>query len=67
MRSLRKHLNLFFHLPVEQADTVVHQRLNTGDLLRALAPPNEADMDRYACSLAIDCMEAYYKVRRSIR
>ena len=62
-RLLRERLNTFFRLPADQAATSVHERLNTGDLLRALAPPNEADMDRHACSLAVDCMEAYYQVR----
>lgn len=32
------------------------------DLLSALASSTEADMDRYACSEILDCMEAYYKV-----
>ena len=33
------------------------------DLLSALASSSEADMDRYACSEILDCMEAFYKVR----
>ena len=33
------------------------------DLLSALASSTEADMDRYACSEILDCMEAFYKVR----
>lgn len=35
------------------------------DLLSALASSTEADMDRYACSEILDCMEAFYKVRQS--
>ena len=35
---------------------------DTGQLLKALNQRTEADMDRYACSEAVDCMEAYYKV-----
>ena len=31
-------------------------------LISALVTENEADMDRYACSEVLDCMEAYYKV-----
>lgn len=31
-------------------------------LLSALTSRTEADMDRYACSEILDCMEAYYKV-----
>jgi hypothetical protein len=34
----------------------------TDALLDALNQQTEVDMDRYACSEAIDCMEAYYKV-----
>ena len=35
------------------------------DLLSALASSTEADMDRYACSEILDCMEAFYKVLHS--
>lgn len=31
-------------------------------LLESLTHSTAADMDRYACSEAIDCMKAYYKV-----
>ena len=62
-RLLRERLNAFFSVPLQDSTASVHQRFNTGELLRALAPSRDADMDRYACSLAIDCMEAYYKVR----
>jgi len=34
-------------------------------LLDALMERHEPDLDRYACSEALDCMQAYYKVRRS--
>ena len=36
--------------------------LTIEDLLSTLIPSNEADMDRYACSEILLCMEAYYKV-----
>jgi hypothetical protein len=40
--------------------------LDVSKLLTALrAITTEADMDRHACSEAIDCMEAYYKVSNS--
>jgi hypothetical protein len=35
-------------------------------LLDALMEHNDPDMNRYACSEALDCMEAYYKVRNSL-
>ena len=35
------------------------------DLLSALASSTEADMDRFACSEILDCMEAFYKVSHS--
>jgi hypothetical protein len=34
-------------------------------LLEALMEHNNPDMNRYACSEALDCMQAYYKVRKS--
>jgi hypothetical protein len=36
--------------------------LNTRTLLEALTTTTEADMETFACSEALDCMEAYYKV-----
>ena len=33
------------------------------DLVRSLAARREVDMDKYACSEILLCMEAYYKVR----
>ncbi|KAI9784540.1 MAG: hypothetical protein M1816_000806 [Peltula sp. TS41687] len=38
------------------------KRVRLTDLAAALAKRNEADMDTYACSEALDCMKAYYKV-----
>ncbi len=43
-----------------------HQGFYTGELLEALNHRTEADMDRYACSEAVDCMEAYYKVSTEV-
>lgn len=34
-------------------------------LLSALTSKTETDMDQYACSEILDCMEAYYKVSRN--
>jgi GTPase SAR1 family protein len=36
---------------------------NLQSIIDSLDQSTEADMDRYACSEAIGCMEAYYKVR----
>jgi hypothetical protein len=44
-----------------------HGAINTrdiGSLVGVLLSEKEADMDRYACSSAIDMMQAYYKVSR---
>ena len=51
--------------PINQDDTF--NSLNAGSvkvlsLISVLFPSNEADMDRYACSEILLCMEAYYKV-----
>ncbi|KAI9809646.1 MAG: hypothetical protein M1825_000078 [Sarcosagium campestre] len=37
-------------------------RVSVSSLTSTLASRREADMDRYACSEVLDCMEAYYKV-----
>lgn len=39
------------------------QGVEISDIVSALTMHSEADMDRYACSEILDCMEAYYKVR----
>ncbi|KAL2060887.1 hypothetical protein VTL71DRAFT_8939 [Oculimacula yallundae] len=41
---------------------IVNQQLDLGVLLNALVQRTEPDMNRFACSEALDCMEAYYKV-----
>ena len=63
-----RRLNTFFKIRPEMGSSFVssHHEFNTGDLLDALNQPTEADMDRFACSEAIYCMEAYYKVRTFI-
>lgn len=40
----------------------VSQQIDLGVLLTALVQRTEPDMNRFACSEALDCMEAYYKV-----
>ena len=63
-----RRLNAFFKIRPESGPSYVnsHHGFNTGELLDASNQPTEADMDRFACSEAIYCMEAYYKVRAVI-
>ncbi|KAL6717733.1 hypothetical protein ACLMJK_003818 [Lecanora helva] len=59
-----QQLNNFFKIKPDMGSSYVnsHQGFDTGVLLEALNQRTEADMDRYACSEAVDCIEAYYKV-----
>ncbi|MCJ1467777.1 hypothetical protein MMC07_006402 [Pseudocyphellaria aurata] len=61
-----RRLNRFFGSSDASSANVRPLGFNTGDLLNAITEPNEADMDRYACSEALDCMEAYYKVAMKV-
>ena len=58
-RRLRKFLG---HKDDAAVENVSVKGANMKSLLSALTSHNEADMDRYACSEILDCMEAYYKV-----
>ena len=40
--------------------------IKMSDLMSALTTRKEADMDKYACSEILLCMEAYYKVRTAL-
>jgi hypothetical protein len=42
------------------------KKVKTSSLISALTSRNEAEMDRYASSEVLDCMQAYYKVGISI-
>lgn len=59
-----RQLNIFFKVRPEAGPSYISSStgFNTGDLLNALHQSTEADMDRHACSEAVDCMEAYYQV-----
>ena len=59
VRRLRKFLGRKENAAVE---SVKVENAKMPDLLSALASSTEADMDRYACSEILDCMEAFYKV-----
>ena len=58
-RRLRTFLGRKENAAVESVNV---KNAKVPDLLSALASSNEADMDRYACSEILDCMEAFYKV-----
>ena len=61
--SLAGKLWSFFGKKIEHEDTQVSPGpFDLQNLLDALSHETETDMDRYACSEAIDCMQAYYKV-----
>ena len=57
--KLRKFLG---HKEDTTVDNVSVKNARMPSLLSALTSRTEADMDRYACSEILDCMEAYYKV-----
>lgn len=63
-----RQLNAFFKIKPDMGSSYIspHQGFHMGDLLEALNQRIEADMDRYACSEAVDCMEAYYKVSAKV-
>jgi len=67
-RDQIRQLNVFFKIKPEKGSSYVdhHQGFYTEALLEALNQRTEADMDRYACSEAVDCMEAYYKVSTEV-
>jgi len=50
---------------IESLDEPQRHYVDYRSLLDALMMCNEPDMDRYVCSEALDCMQAYYKVNRS--
>ena len=57
-------MNSFFKITKGTSSYSLAQKsFNTADLLDALSGKPEDDMELYACSEAIGCMEAYYKVR----
>ena len=58
-RRLRRFLG---HEEDITLDSVSVRNAEMPSLLSALTSSTEADMDRYACSEVLDCMEAYYKV-----
>ena len=68
MGRLQSILGSNVNRPIKQTDTLDSlspDDLKVSNLLAALTPSNEANMDRYACSEILICMEAYYKVSLS--
>jgi len=62
-KELECGLNSFFKLRQGTESAYLSQQaFNTADLLNVLTRKTEQDMEDYACSEAIDCMDAYYKV-----
>jgi Dynamin family/Dynamin central region len=61
-KSLTQQLESFFGSYLEENGQVHQATFDLKGLVSALDQSTEADMDRYACSEAIDCMQAYYKV-----
>jgi len=61
-----RQINAFFKIRPEAGPFFITSPMgfDTGELLKALNQTTEADMDRHACSEAVDCMEAYYKVSK---
>lgn len=60
---ISRKLNLFFGVAAGAKSTKVYPRdFDVKDLEEALVQGPKMDLDHYACSEAIDCMEAYYKV-----
>ena len=58
-RKLRRFLG---HKEDNTVENVSVKNASMSSLLSALTSRTEGDMDRYACSEILDCMEAYYKV-----
>ena len=62
-REQAERLSQFFSIGPEKESNIIDRKFKLGELLDALNQYDEVDMDRFACSEAIYCMEAYYKVR----
>ena len=58
-RKLKQFLG---HKEDTTMDNVSVKKERMPSLVSALTSRTESDMDRYACSEILDCMEAYYKV-----
>jgi hypothetical protein len=62
-RSVREKLKAFFALNYPKSPSSEWSYIfRMDDLIEALGVQTEDDMERFACSEAIDCMQAYYEV-----
>jgi hypothetical protein len=63
-KSIREKLKAFFgnNYPKFQPSSERSFTFRMDGLIDALGTQTEGDMERFACSEAIDCMQAYYKV-----
>ncbi|MCJ1323323.1 hypothetical protein MMC15_008679 [Xylographa vitiligo] len=52
----------FFDFSLIESPIYINQTKDLRQLVTALVQRTEPDMNRFACSEALDCMEAYYKV-----
>ena len=62
---MQKKLETFFGVKLSGKNVceVQDRTFSVRALLEALAERKESDNDRFACNDAINCMEAYYKVK----
>lgn len=61
-KELARRLRTFFGAHPNNDAIRINQVVEVSKLARSLGVSSEADMDRYACSEATHCMQAYYKV-----
>ena len=65
--ALARKLDRFFGTNIQVGMTYCETRgFDVKELLDSLTQNTVADMDRYACSEAIECMQAYYKVSENL-
>lgn len=60
-REMEERLKTFFKVD-ELTQGAINYRLDVRSLLDTLVSHTEPDMDNFSCSMAVDVMEAYYKV-----
>ena len=65
-KNLAKKLETYFNKPANTTE-LINRTFSMKSLLTALSQTSEVDMDRHACSEAMECMMAYYKVHMLLR
>ena len=61
-KSLTRKLEGYFGVPAGQQAVNINKTFTIKSLVNNLTSRPEAEMDRFACTEAIHCMESYYKV-----